>query len=396
MFRWTVAAVTAAAAGVAIGSAAAQEPKPCDRFAESARGAAAAGWRFCPFCGTRLPAPAKPPRRPEPADIPGDWAVKGRTIINKAHGFSITAPAGWTLVGDPAQAGKIKAGAVAALSRDKGGLMALVFAESKPGFALDGYALEVRPNIVNGLEIPAERAADPVDGRPALRREYTGKLGGLVSRHYQMITARDAMKYQVTVSGPAETFTPEVKKEVAALQDGFRFLARPAAPGGDDGDDFAGPFAVRGDVFRHREGGFRLARPGAEWTILAKPEQLKDFPAETAVALTGPDELFAAVMVVKSGEELEDYARKTSPGLDGRRSTMPASLEIDGRRALRIEHRGRYGEAPYTFRQTLAAGEGVRLQLVIWGPAEAVEKHRKAVAAIEERFGFLAEGSGMR
>lgn len=377
----------------------ARADEPARVCAKCAEPAGNPKWRFCPICGAALPAPvaAKPPAvelAPE-ADFNGNWEVRNGVFRSKTAAFRLTVPNDkWIIVGDPVEVLKTDRRVEAqVLLFHEGGISGIVLAQRLPDVSLETYALHVPPtDLVRGQQLTVENGAGALDGRPFVRREYKGKLGDVESRYFQFVAGAAGMKYQLIIRGPAAAMTPEIRKEILSIQDSLTYIGRRPAPMVGEAD-FPGATIVQGDTFKDKENDFKLTRPGADWKFRAKSEELKDYPAETAVALEGPDGLFAVVMVVKSTDDLETFAGKVAPDLANPARPKTQAAEVDGKRALRVEHRGRSGDAVFTFVQLLTGdGAGRRHQLTVWGPTESVDKHRKAVAALEDGFHFLGMG----
>jgi hypothetical protein len=376
--------------------------------------------KFCPACGAPLtpPAPADPnppapqpkadpkpapnperPPAPAPAPVPppaapkgdGEWQLKGLTYTNKPLGFSLTAPSDkWLLIAEPEQVAKLRADAALAFAHGDGRILGFVIAQNLPDELLETYAKKVEPvitpikNEVDSRDAPA----GGIGGEKAIRREFVGKRGGAFSRYFQAVVARGAMKYQIVLGGPAEAFTEEVRAEVFKLQDGLSFVGAviPANPPVEEG----AAFTVAGDTYRRRDPGFALTRPSADWKFLTQPDELKDLPAGAMVALTRADGgLTAVVLAVRSEDDLDKYARAAAPALSGRRSEPPAKAEVDGRRALKVEHRGVFEDTLWVFHQLLVADNPLRYQVVVWGPAETIDKHKAEIAALQDSFRLI-------
>jgi hypothetical protein len=407
-------------------AAAARSCPDCDEPVGSDR------WKFCPFCGKGLPAvPAavkKPAEKPveKPAERPlvrpfekpvekpvekadpiakvikplpaldfaGEWQVKGGVYTNKTYGFKFEVPnANWTLVGDPKEAGNMAVGATAAFVR-RGGITGVVIAERRPDSSLEQYAAEVKPKITAGAMLrkaDVKLEPDETEGRLF---QFTGRRADGPQALYQLVAARGDIRYQIGMWGPVETFNVEVTEEMMKVFGSLTFLGKPISALADAEAEFAGAYAVLGDMYKNREKDIQIRRP-AGWKFLTEAKELSDYPDETVVALAGPDGVHAAVIVIKSSDDVHEFARKATPSLSGRTSEPAQPFDVDGRQALRLRHRGRFDDAHYTFYQVLVAGAGqARVQIVTWGPSDVVDKHARAIAAMEDSFRFRSAAVG--
>lgn len=172
-------------------------------------------WKFCPACGSPLPAFALqgPPAAAE--------RVLGNLYVNGRLGFRIESPDDdWQILKGRA-AHDLHEGAAMAMTGEPA-IFALVIEKDLPAATFEQFAEQVNPGL-KPIEI-VEEEKRTVDGRPALVRTFRGKRQDSEFAFRILAAADGARKFQVVCWTLRETYDGPGQAQIARIVDSFHFL----------------------------------------------------------------------------------------------------------------------------------------------------------------------------
>jgi hypothetical protein len=172
-------------------------------------------WQFCPYCGTKLPAPAlkKPGQEDE---------IRGNIFASGKYGFQIERPSEeWNFLTGKKLSEELNEDATLGLTL-KDEVFSMVIVERMPGVTAEQYLNLVAPALDNRSLVYQKPLEIP--GVEGIRAKFAGTNNGIPFHFYYKVLAYGEMRLQVVSWLIAGNDSEQHQTEIAAIEDSVQLL----------------------------------------------------------------------------------------------------------------------------------------------------------------------------